>query len=158
MEIHRLWCKLYEKYQDKDQIYLPAEFFGRVAALSNAMVLMAFQGGRLIGFDLLLLRGNTMESTYSGIDAEHVGSTPVHRHMGHEIIRLAIARGARSVDFGVSNEEAKARMGCELRIAHAYVLPLSPLFRWLRLDRLVMPESQRAKSEGRQPEETGNAM
>ncbi|WP_188317066.1 GNAT family N-acetyltransferase [Solihabitans fulvus] len=138
--MHALWRALYEKYRDRDQVWLTEDYFDRVSALPQSTVLLALRDDELIGFDLLLRRGEVLESVYSGVDQGRVGGTPVHRHLGHEIIRLAIERGLGAVDFGISNEDAKARMGCELRVARAYVRPLSRLARLLRLGRLVFPD------------------
>jgi hypothetical protein len=137
--MQRLWWNLYDKYRDRDQVHLPIGYFQAVTALPESIALFAFHGRRLVGFDLLLERDEVLESTYSGIDGHHVGGQPVHRYMGHQIVRLAIETGFREVDFGTSNEVAKAKMGCRIRQGWAYVLPLSRVFGALRIDRLLFP-------------------
>ncbi|WP_031466399.1 GNAT family N-acetyltransferase [Sciscionella sediminilitoris] len=140
--MHRLWRKLFEKYRDRDQVWLPEDYFRRVSALPQSTVLLALHGAEVVGFDLLVRRGAVLESLYSGVDRERIGNTPVHRHLGGRIVRLAIEHGLEAVDFGISNEEAKVKLGCELRLGWAYVRPLSRVARKLRLDRLVFPDEE----------------
>ncbi|MFE0021182.1 GNAT family N-acetyltransferase [Amycolatopsis sp. NPDC059021] len=138
--MQRLWNNLYEKYRDPDQIFLTTDYFRRVTALPETVVLLAHHGETLVGFDLLLARHGTLESTYSGLDHDQVGKVSLHRHMGQQIIRFAISGGFRTVDFGISNEAAKARVGCRFRVSRGYLRPLSRLWRGLRVDRLMFPE------------------
>ncbi len=138
--MHSLWVNLYEKYRDPDQIFLTAEYFRRVTALPETVVILAGHGGKLVGFDLLLAREGLLESTYSGLDPTRVGSVPLHRHMGHHIIRFALAHGYHTVDFGISNETAKAKLGCRFRMSQGYLRPLSRFWGAVRIDRHLFPE------------------
>lgn len=139
-DMERLWLNLYHKYQDPDQILLPGEYFREVPALEESVLLLTWHGEQLACFDMLSERGHLLESTYSGADYELIGSTPVHRFMGHQIIRHAIEGGFTLIDFGLSNEAAKIKMGCHLRVAWAYSKPLSPFAKLIRLDKLVFPD------------------
>lgn len=139
-DMERLWLNLYHKYQDPDQILLPGEYFREVPALAESVLLLTYHGDDLVCFDMLVERGHLVESTYSGADYERIGSTPVHRFMGHQIIRHAIENGFSMIDFGLSNEAAKLKMGCSLRVAWGYSKPLSPMAKLVRLDKLVFPD------------------
>ncbi|WP_086786649.1 GNAT family N-acetyltransferase [Crossiella equi] len=138
--MERLWLNLFHKYRDPDQLLLPAEYFQEVPALPEGVLLLTWHGEDLVCFDMLEERGTLLESTYSGADHERIGSTPVHRFMGHRIIEHAITHGFTQIDFGLSNEEAKVKMGCTLRTAWGYSLPLTRTARLLRLDRVVFPD------------------
>ncbi|GAA2809669.1 hypothetical protein GCM10010452_42650 [Crossiella cryophila] len=139
-DMERLWLNLFHKYNDPDQILLPGEYFREVPALAESVLLLTWQGDDLVCFDMLQERGHLLESTYSGADYERIGSTPVHRFMGHQIIRHAIEGGFTLIDFGLSNEAAKLKMGCHLRVAWGYSKPLSPFAKLSRLDKLVFPD------------------
>lgn len=138
--LHSLWVNLYEKYRDPDQIFLTADYFRRITELPETVVILASHGRKLVGFDLLLAREGLLESTYSGLDHTHVGNVSLHRHMGHHIIRFALSHGYHTVDFGISNETAKAKLGCRFRMSLGYLRPLSRFWSAVRIDRHMFPE------------------
>lgn len=113
-----LWMPLYLKFRDPDQIRLTEAYFRAMSTRPEAVFLLLWSGDVLAAFDLCLRHGSMLSSLYSGIDPGLCQGLPVHRFMGYAIIERALELGCRSIDFGISNEDAKQRMGCELRMLH----------------------------------------
>ena len=132
-----LWLNLYHKYRDPDQIRLTEGYFRALAERPEAHFLMLWQGDRLVAFDLCLRFGELLCSVFSGLAPEVSRELPVHRYMGLEIVRHAISSGCRKIDFGISNEAAKERIGCHLELLYGYGRPVSEPLRRLGLGRLV---------------------
>lgn len=138
IDMERLWRYLYDKYRDRDQLILPRGYFREVTALPESTALLLFREQRLVAFDLLLEKGELLDSTYCGIDYSLTGKDPVHRYLGYEIVRYAIEHQFKVVDFGISNEQNKLRVGCSLRSIDGYVRSLSPFLMKIGIDRLIL--------------------
>lgn len=119
--LHRLWLQLYHKHRSADQIFLTEAFFREMSKLEHAVWLLLRKGGVIHAFDLCFALGDTLESTYCGIDIAATGRLAVHRAMGYEIIRFAIENHFGAVNFGISNEQGKVEAGCRLRMHYAWV-------------------------------------
>lgn len=113
-----LWMPLYLKYQDPDQICLTEGYFRQMAQHPHAEFLLLWKDGQLVAFDICLKSGPLLSSLFSGIAEDLPRDTPIHRYMGYAIIERALALGCTDIDFGISNEAAKQRMGCELQMLH----------------------------------------
>lgn len=132
-----LWLNLYRKYQDPDQIRLTEGYFRAMAAHPEAVFLLLWRGGALVAFDLCLRSGDLLSSIFSGLDPAATREHPVHRYMGHAIVRYALDTGCRRIDFGISNESAKERMGCRLELLSGRGRMVPAWLHGLRGDRLV---------------------
>ncbi|HYO52462.1 GNAT family N-acetyltransferase [Archangium sp.] len=149
-----LWLNLYNKYRDPDQIRLTEDYFRALAGRPEAVFLLLWRGDRLVAFDLCLRFGELLSSVFSGLDFEATREQPVHRYMGYAIVRHAIASGYRKIDFGISNEAAKERMGCRLELLYGQARLVPALLHGLRADRLVRalfaaPVTSAARENGR---------
>ncbi|WKB55290.1 GNAT family N-acetyltransferase [Eleftheria terrae] len=131
-----LWLPLYRKYRDPDQIRLTEGYFRALIASPDAVFLLLWRAGELVAFDLCLRHGDLLSSIFSGI-APGIGRLPIHRYMGYAIVQHAMALQCHAIDFGISNEEAKARMGCRLRMLYGYGRPVSPALHFLGVGKLV---------------------
>jgi phytoene dehydrogenase-like protein len=137
LRLLELWLPLYRKYHDPDQIRLTEGYFHAMTMRPEAVFLLLWQGETLVAFDLCLWLGSRLSSIFSGIDSARTGDLPVHRYMGYAIVRHAIATGCTAVDFGISNEEEKARMGCRLEMLYGYGRPVSAVLHGLGIGRLA---------------------
>lgn len=122
---YQLWLQLYEKHRSADQIKITPQFFIEVSKLPNCVLLTQKKDDRIEAFDLCFALGDTLESTYCGVNFKDTGRLPIHRVMGYHIVRYALASGFRHVNFGISNDASKVAMGCRLeeKLAWLHVNP-----------------------------------
>lgn len=143
--LHALWLQLYQKYRSPDQIMVPQDFFLHMGQLKHAVWLLLRKDGRIDAFDLCFTLGDHLESTYCGVDLQATGRLPIHRVMGYQIVRHAISKGMRSINFGISNEQGKIEMGCRLEACYTWVQANPKWLGWLLrsfLQRLVLKNDQ----------------
>lgn len=137
-----LWLEVYQRHpEERDQIELNAGYLDGVLRLPGTVMLLAYKQERLVAFMLLLERGSTLNVQYCGLDYEVIGRDEVYRTLLAHSIRHATEGRFAFANFGVSNDQVKARFGCELRDVHGYLGAVSPLARLmslLRLDRLAL--------------------
>lgn len=126
--LHAIWLQLYRKHHSPDQIMITIDFFLHMSQLDHAVWLLLRREGRIDAFDLCFILDGQLESTYCGVDLETTGRLSVHRAMGYQIVRYAIGKGVRRINFGISNEQGKIEMGCRLEACYAW-LGASP--KWL---------------------------
>lgn len=134
--LHALWLQLYRKHHSPDQIMVTEDFFLQMSQLDHAVWLLLRKEGRIDAFDLCFVLGDHLESTYCGVDLEVTSRLSIHRAMGYHIVRHAIGKGLRSINFGISNEQGKVEMGCRLQACYAW-MQANP--KWLgRLLRMIL--------------------
>ncbi|HGM5492724.1 TPA: GNAT family N-acetyltransferase [Serratia fonticola] len=119
--LYQLWLQLYWKYRSPDQIMVTEAFFLQMSLLKHAVWLLLRKDGRIDAFDLCFVLGEQLESTYCGVDLAATGRLSVHRAMGYQIVRYALSRRLRSINFGISNEQGKLEMGCHLDPCYAWI-------------------------------------
>lgn len=119
--LYHLWLQLYWKHRSPDQIMVTEALFLQMSQLDHAVWLLLHKEGRIEAFELCFVLGDQLESTYCGIDLAATGRLSVHRVMGYQIVRYAIGRGLRSINFGISNEQGKVEMGCRLETCYAWM-------------------------------------
>lgn len=119
--LYHLWLQLYWKHHSPDQIMVTKAFFLQMSQLDHAVWLLLRKDERIDAFDLCFVLGEQLESTYCGVDLAATSRLSVHRAMGYQIVRHAISRGLRSINFGISNEQGKVAMGCRLKPCYAWV-------------------------------------
>lgn len=103
------------------------EFFERVPAYlgTHARFLGAFQGGNLLGFQLVLRDPGLTECTLVGIDREQAGRSFAYFNLVYyRPIEDAIAEGSPRICFGRNLADVKARRGC--RFHRLYLCHRSP--------------------------------
>ena len=133
--LYELWLQLYHKYNSPDQIDLTKEFFIQTSKLENSVFLLLYnQDEKIIAFDACFVVGDCLESTYCGVDLHFTGRLPVHKIMGHHIIRYALNKGFSHINFGTSNEKNKVDMGCYLLTYYTWI---SIVPKWLNI--LIRP-------------------
>lgn len=119
--LYQLWLQLYNKHRSPDQILITETFFHRMSELEHAVWLLLRKDGEIYAFDLCFALGDTLESTYCGVDFISTSRLAIHRVMGYEIIRFAIRQGFTTINFGISNEQSKVEAGCQLRTHYAWI-------------------------------------
>lgn len=142
-DMARLWQHTYLKYKDRDQLFLPESYFRAITALPECVAFLLFQNKQLAAFGLAFEWDLLLETNHCGVDYTIVGKSPAHRFLEYEAIRYAINRHCKTIDFGISNEADKLRLGCSLHGLSGYLRPLSPLSSMLtnfHLERRLLPE------------------
>jgi len=95
---------------------VPASYWSELAELSgaNARVHVARREGRIVGFIVSVLDGDTALAYHIGFDRQAAGEgVPVYLRLLHASLARAIEAGARRVSFGRTALEPKARLGCK---------------------------------------------
>jgi len=95
---------------------VPASYWPELAELSgaNARVHVARRNGRIVGFIVSVLDGETALAYHIGFDRQAAGEgVPVYLRLLHASLARAIESGARRVSFGRTALEPKARLGCK---------------------------------------------
>jgi phytoene dehydrogenase-like protein/predicted N-acyltransferase len=136
-EIQPLWEAIYRRHDDRDQVYLPPDYFRAMAELPHAVFFLLQRDDRPVAFDLCFALGSVLESVHCGLDYGVGNNLPIHRYMSHRITGYAIEQGFSQVNFGISNEATKQRTGCRLEMQHAYVRAVPPWLNQLGASRLV---------------------
>lgn len=142
-DMARLCRYLCLKYKDRDQLPLPESFFRAMTRVPECVAFLLLRRERLAAFGLVFERGSLLETGYCGIDPALTGKDPAHRYIEYEVIRYAISHGCQAIDFGISNEVNKMRLGCRLQNLSGALRPLSALSTVLirlHLDRWLLPE------------------
>jgi hypothetical protein len=92
---------------------VPAEYWAELCAASGAQAYVARRNGKIIGFIVSLLDGETAFAYHIGFDRAAAGEgVPVYLRLLHASLAHAIESGARRVSFGRTALEPKARLGC----------------------------------------------
>ena len=95
---------------------VPAGYWPELAELAGAKacVHVARRDGRIVGFIVSVLDGDTALAYHIGFDRQAAGEgVPVYLRLLHASLARAIETGARRVSFGRTALEPKARLGCK---------------------------------------------
>jgi len=137
-ELLMLWQQVNARHRERDQIPLGADYFREVTALPNAIVLALLRRGSLAGFTLLFAHGRLLEATYCGVDYRSTGTDPVQRASMAAMARYAIEQGFAELEYGISNDTVKSRMGSSFRSLQWFARPVPGALAKLPLERLVL--------------------
>jgi uncharacterized protein len=137
-ELLSLWEQVNARHHDRDQIPLNVDYFREVTMLTNAVVLGLLRRGSLTGFSLLFAHGRLLEATFCGVDYQAAGSDPVQRASMSAVARYAIEQGFAELDYGISNDTVKSRMGSTFRSLYWFARPVPGALAKLPLERLAL--------------------
>ena len=129
-DVVALRCDLVERYgqkaeKDREEATLRAlvSCFGT----DQVRLYCSFLDGRLVGFSLGLVWGDTWLFLYTGTYQRPQTSAVYFDHFVYAPIAGAISEGARVVDMGIGAWEGKRRRGCELTPVNLWARGLDPV-------------------------------
>ncbi len=113
--IHRLYDAVVDRAVSQLEHLTPAFFMALGRAFGDAALLIRLRrDGRVVGWVAMLFAGDVAFDMFHGIDYEENARSDLYFNQLAEAIRLAIARGARTLSMGQSTEIAKTRFGGQL--------------------------------------------
>jgi hypothetical protein len=124
---------------------VPSAYWPELCAASGARVFVARRAGRMIGFIVSLIDGETAFAYHIGFDREAAGEgVPVYLRLLHASLAHAIESGARRVSFGRTALEPKARLGCRPETTVVWARHRHPFLNQLLLPMLRLVEHDEA--------------
>ena len=124
-----LWEQTFEHAKEYQREVLTREYF---SGLSDSMgersfILLCRKGERPIGFTLLLDSGDSLISTYCGLDYELNRSTFTYFVLFYRSIEEAIRMGKEWLELGITNYNPKVEVGAIPEPLSIYVKSLKPV-------------------------------
>lgn len=113
--LHRLYDAVVDRAVAQLERLTPAFFIAFGRAFGDAAPLIRLRrDGQVVGWVAMLLAGDVAFDMFHGIDYEENARSDLYFNQLAEVIRLAIARGARALSMGQSTEIAKTRFGGQI--------------------------------------------
>ncbi len=133
--MHELYLQVHENAGFRPFTLHP-DYFGAFARAAGARV--RHQGvfdreGKLLGFILTLLDGETAVAYHIGFDREASATHPLYLGLLHASIGDAIGMGARALSFGRTALEPKARLGAKPQHMEVWMRHRQPLLNQVAL-------------------------
>ncbi len=125
-------CSLYASTADRADLQferLNEDYFRLTAPLSSYM--LAYEGGRLIGFVQWLRKGSRMSGKYLGMDYARNRHYDLYFGVVLQSVLRGIRDGVREFDLGVSSYYSKRMMGAGLLPTRLYFRHHQPVVQWL---------------------------
>ncbi len=113
VELELLWRETFTRAKEYQREVLNAAYFANVSTAlgEKSFVLLCKRAGRPIGFTMLIESGNTLISTYCGLDYSHNRSTYSYFVLFYRSIQEAIDLGMEWLELGVTNYNPKIEVG-----------------------------------------------
>ena len=130
-ELARLWRSAYDHAKEYRREILLPRFFKRINTRleKKSFVLLAKRKDEIIGFALCLCDGDTLIWLFCGLDYEQNRRTDTYFNILYKIMEMAIERGFKKVDLGITTPSPKMEIGGEVVPLYMYMKHLSPLLR-----------------------------
>jgi hypothetical protein len=132
-EIHQLYLQVLNNANFRP-IELPEEYFPKLAKALGPdfrCILISDSGGSLIGFLSMLRDGDTAVAYYIGFDRKSAEALPVYLRLLHGAIEQSLEWGVKTISFGRSALEPKARLGAKPVPYCAWARYRLPAVNWL---------------------------
>jgi predicted N-acyltransferase len=128
-ELKRLYDNVYDNAKEVKRERLPAEFFENIEKYlgDDAVILAAIKNGRLVGYMFILLGANTLLTMFPGLDYEYNRDMFVYFNLFYRSIGLAIEKGIKGIDMGITTLNPKRDMGSGIRQLNMYMKHSNPL-------------------------------
>lgn len=110
--LHALYAQVVER-AESTPVALPVDYFARIPAAlgDDARLTTLFRGDALVGFVISLRDGDATIGHFVGIDYAINSDLPVYFRLLHAVIEAGLAFGSKTVRFGRTALDAKARLG-----------------------------------------------
>jgi predicted N-acyltransferase len=128
-QIHALWEQTFRQATEYQREVLTVAYFRNMTQLlpQRSFILLCRKGDRPIGFTMLLDAGDTLISTYCGLDYELNRSTFTYFVLFYRSIAEAIAMGKEWLELGITNYNPKIEIGALPEPIAIYARSLSPI-------------------------------
>lgn len=128
-ELARLWRNAYEHAHEYRREILQEDYFENVASLADGCtsVLLARVKGQLAGFLLLLEDDDILTTLFSGLDYAYSRASATYFNLFYETVRLALERGFREIDLGITCLAPKLDLGAMAVPLHMYMKYRNPV-------------------------------
>ncbi|HBA85113.1 MAG TPA: hypothetical protein DCZ95_13570 [Verrucomicrobia bacterium] len=112
-QLAQLWRQAYDHAQEYRREMLLEDFFRNVHLHlgPKTSIIAARKQEQLIGFLLLFLDDETLTTIFSGLDYSQSRETGVYFNMFYFAVDLAIQRGFKEIDFGITTLAPKLDLG-----------------------------------------------
>jgi len=124
-----LWRNTYDHAREYRREVLLPDYFENVERFMDgrSSVLLARVEGRPAGFLLLLMDDDVLTTLFAGLDYGCSRESGVYFNLFYEAVRLAIVRGVREIDFGITCLAPKLDLGAVVVPLHMYMKHRNPL-------------------------------
>jgi predicted N-acyltransferase len=128
-QIHALWVQTFKQATEYQREVLTVEYFRGMAEQlgKRAFILLCRKDDTPIGFTMLLDAGDTLISTYCGLDYEMNRSTYTYFVLFYQSIAEAISMGKEWLELGITNYNPKIEVGALPEPISIYARSLKPL-------------------------------
>jgi predicted N-acyltransferase len=128
-ELMGLWEQTFRHAKEYQREVLTPEYFSGLSESlgERSFILLCRRGDRPIGFTLLLDAGDTLISTYCGLDYEVNRSTFTYFVLFYRSIEEAIALGKEWLELGITNYNPKIEVGAIPEPLSIYVKARRPV-------------------------------
>jgi hypothetical protein len=144
-DLARLWRNIYDRATEYRREILLRDFFENVDRYlkSRSAVIVASIGGQPMGFLLLFLDDETMTTIFAGLDYSCSKGHAVYFNLFYKAIEVAIRRGVKDIDFGITTIAPKIELGAVAVPLYMYMKHLSPVWNRIvpRLFEMMTPKS-----------------
>ncbi len=122
-ELAVLWKEVFDRAVEYKREVLGSAFFRSIEhhLPDETAVLVARQHGAIIGFMFELFDEDTLTPLFCGLDYSVSRDTSVYFNLFYRSIELAISRGMKSIDFGITTLEPKVEFGAEVTSQYMYM-------------------------------------
>jgi predicted N-acyltransferase len=128
-ELLALWEQTFQHAKEYQREVLTREYFVNLSDSlgGRSFILLCRKGERPIGFTLLLDSGDSLISTYCGLDYEMNRSTFTYFVLFYRSIEEAIGMGKEWLELGITNYTPKVEVGAIPEPLSIYVKSLKPM-------------------------------
>ncbi len=123
-ELYQLYEQVYQVSEYKLE-KLSIEFFREMPC----EIYVFYTGDKAIGFVQLLQVKSRLNFVFGGLDYESLREYDTYQNMLLFIIKQAITRGIKQIDFGQTAEDSKLKLGCYYQYKYMHVYIKNPLLR-----------------------------
>lgn len=128
----RLWRNVHDRATEYKREVLSDAFFANMANVGEQIqVLLATVNSEPAGFLLLMFDEDKLTPLFCGLDYRITRSCPVYFNLFYGAIEVAIDRGLKLVDFGITNLGPKAELGAKAVQLRMYMRCQPPLMQTL---------------------------
>ena len=126
--IRRLYLNCYENAKEYQREIITEEFFYNMLHCidKESGVLIIKLKDKVVGFGFILLDGSVVRALFVGIDYKENIKYRLYYNLCYEVVKIAIEKGFKHIDFGATAYEFKACLGAKLIPLFVYAKHLNP--------------------------------
>jgi hypothetical protein len=127
-EVHELYHQMRQKAQVKYEA-LSIEFLHELARRMSGPVhlIVLTQASRIVAFGWCLRGSNTYHMMYAGLDFALNDEMDLYFNLHYAALDRALRSGASRIEFGVTADAFKARLGCYAEPLHFFTKGIGPM-------------------------------